>query len=75
MGELFPYLLSAVTIVAMWLAGSNWRHTWLLSTGNQFLWLAWILSTRTWGFLPMNIAMFVVSIRNHLRWKARSKGA
>lgn len=53
----------------MWCAGSGWRHTWLLSLANQALWLIWIVATSNWGFLPMNIAMWVVAVRNHLEWK------
>lgn len=67
--ELLPWLLSLVTIVIMWQAGSNWRWTWVLSTANQALWLVWILATGTWGLLPMNIALWVVSIRNHHKWR------
>lgn len=62
-----PWIMSAITVLVMWQAGSGWRYTWVLSLGNQALWLAWIVSTRTWGFLPMNLAMWVVSIRNHMR--------
>jgi hypothetical protein len=67
-----PWLLSAITIVTMWQAGSRWRWTWALSLANQALWLTWIIATANWGFLPMNVCMWVVSLRNHLRWKKES---
>ena len=64
-----PWILSAVTITSMWMAGSRHRYAWAISTLNQSLWLSWILTSQTWGFLPMNICMFVVSIRNHMQWQ------
>lgn len=63
-----PWLLSAITITSMWLAGSKWRWTWMLTLANQALWLTWIISIRAWGLLPMNLAMIVVAIRNHRKW-------
>lgn len=64
-----PWFMSAITILTMWLAGSRYRYTWLISLSNQALWLSWILMTANWGFLPMNLCMWFVSIRNHLRWR------
>jgi hypothetical protein len=37
--------------------------------GNQLLWLIWIVVTGTWGLIPLNIALWVVYGRNHLKWK------
>lgn len=65
--------MSAITIATMWLAGSRWRWTWALSLGNQALWLIWIIATRNWGFLPMNACMWIVSVRNHLKWQPGGK--
>lgn len=68
MSTILPWILSAITITSMWLAGSRWRYTWLLTLGNQALWLTWIVVIQAWGLLPMNFAMIVVSIRNHRKW-------
>ena len=67
--EGMPWLLSLVTIAMMWLAGSKWRWTWALATGNQALWLVWITVSATWGLLPMNAALWFVCIRNHWKWQ------
>jgi hypothetical protein len=66
-----PWLLSAITVWTMWAAGSGWRHTWTLSLVNQLLWLVWIIASGTWGLLPSNLALWVVSERNRRRWRAR----
>ncbi len=63
-----PWLLSAITVAATFMAGNKHRHAWALSLLNQALWLLWIVTTRTWGFLPMNIALTAVFARNHWLW-------
>lgn len=34
----------------------------------EALWLVWIVGTNTWGLLPMNVALWIVYARNHLKW-------
>lgn len=67
-----PWLLSAITIYMTVLAGNKARHAWLIGLGNQALWLVWILTTGAWGLIPMNLALWVVYARNHLKWAADS---
>jgi len=64
-----PYLLSAITIYSMLLAGNKKRGAWLVGLLNQLLWLVWIYLTKTWGLVPMNIALWIVYGRNYLKWK------
>ncbi len=64
-----PWLLSAITIWTMFLAGDRKRHTWLVGLGNQALWLLWIVAASAWGLLPMNLALWIVYARNHLKWQ------
>lgn len=64
-----PWLLSAITIWTMFLAGDKSRHTWLVGLCNQALWLVWIIAVEAWGLLPMNAALWAVYIRNHLKWR------
>ena len=68
MKEIIPYILSAVTIYMMFLAGNKKKYTWIIGLINQALWLIWIIISETWGLLPMNIALWVVYFRNHLSW-------
>lgn len=63
-----PWLLSVITIWMTLAAGNKYRSAWLIGLVNQALWLAWIVSTEAWGFLPMNIALWVVYGRNHWKW-------
>ena len=63
-----PYLLSAITIYSMLLAGNKRKGAWAVGLVNQLLWLIWIILTSTWGLLPMNIALWLVYGRNYLKW-------
>lgn len=65
-----PWLLSAITIYMTVLAGNKSRNAWLFGLANQALWLVWIIATGSWGLLPMNIALWFVYARNHLKWRS-----
>ncbi len=64
-----PYLLSAITVFQMLVAGNKKRYAWIVGLTNQFLWLLWIFLSGTWGLLPMNIVLWVVYGRNYIKWK------
>jgi len=63
-----PWLLSAITIWMTVLAGNKNPWAWAVGILNQLLWLLWIISVGAWGLLPMNIALWIVYGRNHLKW-------
>ena len=63
-----PWLLSAVTIYSMWLAGGMSPLAWMVGLLNQALWLIWIIPGKHWGFIPMNIALWIVFARNLYLW-------
>lgn len=65
---IIPYILSAITIYMFVLAGNKSKYAWAVGLGNQALWLIWIIISATWGLLPMNLALWVVYARNHLKW-------
>lgn len=63
-----PYILSAITVYTVVLAGNNNRNAWLISMFNQLLWLIWIVASNTWGLLPMNITLWIAFYRNYMKW-------
>ena len=63
-----PWLMSTITIYMTVLAGNKSRYAWAVGLFNQALWLVWILSTKNYGFLPMNLALWIVYARNHIKW-------
>lgn len=66
--DYLPWLLSVITIWMTLLAGNKTPWAWAVGLGNQALWLVWIIATGTWGLLPMNLALWIVYGRNHLKW-------
>jgi hypothetical protein len=64
-----PWLLSAITIWMTMLAGNKHPNAWAVGLGNQALWLIWIVLTGSWGFVPMNFALWIVYARNHWKWR------
>jgi len=65
-----PWVLSANTLYVMFLAGNKRKGAWALGLAGQLLWLIWIILTKSWGLLPMNIGLWVVYGRNHIKWTA-----
>ncbi|GER16698.1 hypothetical protein [Variovorax boronicumulans] len=63
-----PLLLSCITVGQILMAGNLHRWTWLVALANQALWFGWIAISAQWGFLPMNLALWAVYVRNHLKW-------
>lgn len=62
----YTWIMSAITVWSMWLAGENKRTAWVLGLFNQGLWLLFIFQTKAWGLLPMNIALTITYTRNLL---------
>jgi hypothetical protein len=63
-----PWLLSAITIWMTVMAGNKHKSAWLIGLINQALWLWWIQASGNWGLLPMNLALWGVYARNHIKW-------
>lgn len=65
-----PFVMSGVTLWMTWLAGDKHPKAWAVGLGNQALWLVWIVADGAWGLLPMNIGMWALYFRAHLKWNA-----
>lgn len=63
-----PWCLSVVTLYMTFMAGNKHPKAWLIGIFNQLFWLLWIYLSNSWGFLPMNIGMWVMYYRNHVKW-------
>ena len=63
-----PWLLSAITIYMTLLAGNKHPKAWAVGVVNQLLWLVWIVEVQAFGLLPMNLALWVLYVRNHIKW-------
>ena len=66
-----PWILSVVTFITHVMAGNTHKWTWVVSAGNQVLWMIWIVAVSAWGLAPLTIGLFVLNIRNYFKWKKR----
>lgn len=67
-----PWVLSALTIWMTVLAGNKHRRAWLVGLLCQALWIVWIVASETWGLVPLNVVLWFVYARNHLKWRSES---
>jgi hypothetical protein len=37
------------------------------------LWSIWVVVSATWGFVPLNITLWIIYYRNYRKWKADEK--
>lgn len=67
------WIMSALTVAMLWLAGNRNPLAWRIGLLNQVLWGAFILTTPAYGLIPMWIAITFTHARN--LWTASRKGS
>ena len=65
-----PWLISIITIYSALLCGKKKASGWFIGFINQGLWLTWIITSETWGMLPMNIVLAFIFAKNYFKWVA-----
>ncbi|GGK32331.1 hypothetical protein GCM10010124_26400 [Pilimelia terevasa] len=68
--QAWSWILAAVGITGLWLAGSGRRAGWAIGIASQALWLAYAVATSQWGFLASVAGYGAVHVRNWRRWRA-----
>lgn len=63
---ILSWILSALTLVVMWLAGSNNRRAWYLGIAIQPLWIVFAVVTHGYGLIALSLALALVYARNAL---------
>lgn len=66
----WSWLLAAVGLVGLWLAGSGRRGGWAVGIAAQGLWIAYAVATAQWGFIATAVAYAAVYARN---WRASTR--
>ena len=69
----WSWLLAAVGVTGLWLAGRDNKTGWVIGLAAQLLWLAYAITTRQWGFLVTAFAYGIVYARNWHRWHQRER--
>ena len=72
----WSYILTAIGVFGLWLAGrKDWRG-WLVGLSAQGVWLAYAVATQQWGFILSAFAYGWVYALNIWRMRRKSpKGA
>lgn len=63
----WSWLLAAVGILGLWIAGSGHREGWMIGMGAQLLWISYALFTEQYGFIPAALCYGAVYLRNWVR--------
>jgi hypothetical protein len=67
--QLWSWILTAVGVFGLWLAGRPSPWGWAVGIGARVLWLAYAVTTRQWGFLASCGAYGWVYSRNFRKWR------
>lgn len=68
--QLWSWMLTAVGVFGLYLAGRRSPWGWAVGIAAQALWFAYAVSTRQWGFVVSCFAYAWVYVRNFRRWRA-----
>jgi hypothetical protein len=69
----WSYLLTAVGVFGLWLAGRKSKAGWAVGIGAQGLWIAYATATRQWGFYASAVAYGAVYVCNFARWQREER--
>ena len=71
--QVLSYVLSANSLVSLWLVGNKNKAGFVLGVINQALWVWYALMLKQYGLLIGVIAYTIINIRNLVKWsKERS---
>lgn len=66
----------SVTMILLVIFGAyKWRWTWIWGLFSQILWTVWIFASGEWGFIYMNLFMYVAYTFAHIKWERDRKNA
>jgi hypothetical protein len=65
----WSYLLTAVGLLGLWLAGRKSSGGWAVGIGAQALWIVYAVATQQWGFIVSALLYGFVYCRNFITWR------
>lgn len=66
--ELWSWLLTAVGVTGLWIAGSRSKWGWGIGIGAQTLWFTYAVATGQYGFIVGCLFYGSMYVRNFLKW-------
>lgn len=73
--QLWPWVLSALSLAGFWAVGKKQRSGWLIALGAEVLWAIWTVLYREWGFLASCGPFMYIYLRNWWLWRDQEPGA
>lgn len=65
---MWSWVLSATTAISVYLLGFKKSWVWLFALANEFLWIAYGVVTKQWGFVGFGLVYGVIYTFNWLKW-------
>lgn len=69
----WSFVLAAVGVLGLLLAGRRRWQGWGVGFGAQLLWVAYAVATEQWGFILSAVAYGTVYARNALVWRREAR--
>lgn len=69
MNPYWSYLLTAVGVLGIWLAGRKSSAGWAVGLGAQTLWITYAVATQQWGFILSAVVYGTVYAKNFITWR------
>lgn len=69
MNPIWSFILGGVGILGLFLTGNKRKIGFAIGFYVQFIWLAYAIITKQWGFIATALAYGFVYARNWLRWR------
>jgi hypothetical protein len=73
--QYWSWILTAVGVTGLFLAGRKRKAGWAVGFAAQGLWLAYAITTEQWGFIVSVFAYGGVYARNFLAWRRDERAA
>jgi len=67
--EYWSWILAAIGITGIFFVGKKTVWGWLILLVNEFIWIAYAVSTKQYGFIISALAYAAVYIRSYIHWK------
>lgn len=71
----WSWLLMAVGVTGLFLAGKKRKIGWMIGIGVQLLWIIYAIVSRQWGFIASALVYGAVNVINWRRWHREEKEA
>jgi hypothetical protein len=69
----WSWVLTAIGVTGLWIAGSQSKWGWAIGISAQGLWIAYALATEQYGFLASALVYGSMYVRNFLKWHRASR--